>query len=256
MISAFELEALLAGLQGVAGVVLHDLETGQEAVHNPNEVFVAASLIKLPVLYHFFLECTAGRLDPDEPYRLSAEAMVPGFGVLRSLQPGAVLRLRDLASLMIVISDNTATNALIDRLGIGPINTTIQVLGLQQTSLQRKLYDHSDPNKNNFTSPRDMCTFYQWIAVNRQLAPLYYAEMLQSLFGQQCRNKLPSGLPREARLAHKTGDMTQIEHDAGLFDGPNRRLIAVVMTKELARNVDGVALCRHVGELAYAYVTQ
>lgn len=255
MIPVYEVDALLAGLQGVAGIVLHDLDTGQEVTHRPHEVFVAASLIKLPILYHFYCECTAGRLDPDESHVLQAGEMVPGFGVLRSLQPGLMLRLRDLASLMIVVSDNTATNILIDRLGIQPINATIEALGMHQTELQRKMYDHSDPNKNNYTSPRDMCTFYAWLADDRQLAPAYHAELMQSLFGQQCRNKLPSGLPREARLAHKTGDMTQIEHDAGIFDGPQRRLIAVVMTKDLVRNLDGVALCRHIGELAYAYVT-
>lgn len=249
----FDLAALLSGFEGIAGIVLHDLEAGQETAWNPNEVFVAASLIKLPILWHFYQECTQDRLDPDERIIVRAEDMVPGFGVLRSLHPGLSMRLRDVATLMIVVSDNTATNLLIDRLGIAPINATIRTLGMHQTELQRKMFDYREPSRNNFTSPRDITTFYQAVAANQQLAPSYQAELLQILLGQQCRNKLPSGLPREATLAHKTGDMPQIEHDAGIFFGTHHRLIATVMTKDLARNLDGVTLCRRIGELAFAY---
>jgi len=251
-----DLAPLLAGFQGVAGIVLHDLDSGQETAWNPDEVFVAASLIKLPILWHFYLECTHGHLDPDERITLTAAQMAPGFGVLRSLQPGLALRLRDVATLMIVVSDNTATNLLIDRLGIAPINQTIHALGLPQTELQRKMFDYSDPAKNNYTSPRDMATFFRHVATSDQFDPLFQAELMQTLCGQQCRNKLPAALPREVKLAHKTGDMPQIEHDAGIFMGAQRRLIAVVMSKDLARNLDGVALCQHVGQLAYGYAQE
>lgn len=245
--------AAIANLAGTAGIILYDQESGDEAAWNPDEVFLAASLIKLPILWHFFREAGAGRLDPDEPMTLAAADMTPGFGVLRSLQPGLVLRLRDLASLMIVVSDNTATNLLIDRLGIEPINGAIRDLGLAQTVLMRKMYDYRDPAKNNYTSPRDMVRMLQALAAGEGLQPAYQAEAMQMLLGQQCRNKLPSGLPRSARLAHKTGDQSQVEHDAGIFFGAQRTLVVVVMTKDLARNVDGVSLCRQVGEIAYAY---
>jgi beta-lactamase class A len=251
MIDAERLAALVDGLDGVAGILLHDLETGEEAGWNPDECFVAASLIKLPILWHFYLACSRGALDPDETVRLDTTHLVPGFGVLRSLEPGLTLRLRDLATLMIVVSDNTATNLLVDRLGIAPINATITALGLTQTVLQRKMYDYRDPNKNNFTSPRDMITLLRVFATNDQLAPTDQAALMQTLLGQQLRNKLPAGLPREAKLAHKTGDLPRIEHDAGIFFGSRRQLAVAVLTKELARPIDGVTLCRQVGELAY-----
>ncbi|MBW7885759.1 MAG: serine hydrolase [Caldilineaceae bacterium] len=251
----FDWPPLLDGFDGVAGIVLHDPDSGAEQAWNPDERFVAASLIKLPILWRFYQQCSLGLLDPDETLTVTAEALMPGFGVLKSLQPGLTLRLRDLAALMIVVSDNTATNLLIDRLGIEPINATIRELGLAGTELQRKMYDYRDPAKNNYTTPRDMVTIYRTIASGTGLEPAFHDEMMQLLLGQQCRNKLPSGLPRDARLAHKTGDMPQIEHDAGIFFGDGRRLVVAVLTKEMSRNLDGVALCRRVGEAAYAYVT-
>jgi beta-lactamase class A len=115
------------------------------------------------------------------------------------------------------------------------------------------MYDLRDPALNNYTTPRDMVRFYRQLLDGAGMAPQFQAEMLRSLHGQMARNKLPSGLPREVALAHKTGDMTAIEHDAGIFFGSRRRVIAVVMSKDLARNVEGVALCRRVGEAGWAW---
>ena len=248
-----DLDALAAPLRGVAGIILHDVESSDEIAYQPDERFVAASLIKLPVLWHFFAECSAGRLDPDEQYTLAAADRVPGFGVLRSLHPGLTVRLRDLASWMITISDNTATNLLINRLGIAAVNATIARLGMDGTVLMRKMYDLRDPALNNYTTPRDMVRFYRQLLGGAGIAPQFQEEMLRSLHGQMARNKLPSGLPREIVLAHKTGDMTAIEHDAGIFFGSRRRVIAVVMSKDLVCNVEGVALCRRVGEIGWAW---
>ncbi len=248
-----DLHPLVGDLQGVAGIIVHDLDTGDEMTWNPDERFVAASLIKLPILWQYFCEYGAQRLDPDEIVVLRAEDRVPGFGVLKSLEPGLPLRLRDLATLMIVVSDNIATNLLIDRLGIEAINRAIQGLGMTHTVLMRKMFDYRDPAKNNFTSPRDMVRILHTFAENDDLPAALHAELLHIMRGQQCRNKLPSALPRSVKLAHKTGDMPQIEHDAGIFFGADHRVIAVVMTRDLARNLDGVRLCRQVGEAVFAY---
>lgn len=254
MIADVDLSELTKDLAGVAGVVLHDPDSGVELAWNLDERFRAASLIKLPIFWHFYAACARGQVDPAEGIVLTREQMVPGFGALRSLQPGLTLRLRDLAALMILVSDNTATNILIDRLGIEPINATIADLGMADTILMRKMYDYRDPAKNNYTTPRDVARFYrQLLASDERMAP-YQAEMISTFLGQQCRNKLPAGLPGRPKIAHKTGDDEGIEHDAGIFFGAGRRLIAVVMTKDLARNPDGVALCRRIGEIAYQYV--
>jgi beta-lactamase class A len=254
LIPDVDLSALTRDLAGLAGVILHDPDSGAELALNPDERFRAASLIKLPLMWHFYASCADGLVDPEESILLTREHMVPGFGVLRSLQAGLALRLRDLAALMIVVSDNTATNLLIDRLGIEPVNATIAALGMNDTVLMRKMYDYRDPGKNNYTTPRDVARFYRGLLVGGGIVAPYHTEMMATLLGQQCRNKLPSGLVGWPKIAHKTGDDEGIEHDAGIFFGDRRRLIVVVMTKDLQRNTDGVALCRRIGEIAYQYV--
>ena len=151
-----DIDSLVADFPGRVSIVISKPGTGERVSVNEEIPFPTASLIKLPILWEFFRQCERGRLDPDEAYRLSEADKVQGFGVLRQLTPGVALRLMDLATLMIVVSDNTATNLLIDRLGLAAIDSTIRDLGLQGTSLKRKMFDHSDPTLENFVTARDV----------------------------------------------------------------------------------------------------
>lgn len=144
-----DIDSLVTDFPGSVSIVISKAGSSERISIDDERPFIAASLIKLPILWEFFRQCDAGRLDPDEPYRLADADKVQGFGVLRQLASGATLRLIDLATLMIVVSDNTATNLLIDRLGLDAIDNTIRGLGLSGTSLKRKMFDHSDPMLEN-----------------------------------------------------------------------------------------------------------
>src|SRR5688572_16723926 len=111
-----QLQTLAATLPGTAGVVVKDLATGQSITFNEAEPFPAASIIKLSILWAFFEQVEAGRLSATERVSLTTDAQVGGSGVLYTLAAGLNLTLQDLATLMITVSDNTATNILIDRL--------------------------------------------------------------------------------------------------------------------------------------------
>jgi beta-lactamase class A len=131
-----------AGLDGVLGIALKDLSTGKTFLLNEREVFPQASSIKIAVLYEVFKQAEEGRLELDELVALEESRKVEGSGVLFHLgRPSLSLSIRDLAVLMIVLSDNTATNLLIDKVGLEAVNKRMDALGLPKTRLRRKMMD-------------------------------------------------------------------------------------------------------------------
>ncbi len=134
------LAAVQRQFRGVLGVAARDLASGAEIRHNVNDVFSAASCIKVPVLVEVFRQVEAGHLSLDEPIPYTAAHRVPGSGVLKDLTVGRAMPLRDAVTLMIIISDNTATNMLIDAVGgVGPVNRTMTALGVPQLILNRHI---------------------------------------------------------------------------------------------------------------------
>lgn len=246
-----DLKSLVSGFRGTVGIVIKNLNSDRCIYLNNKLLFPAASLIKLPILWNFFYQCATGSIAPEDKVELRAENMVIGFGVLRQLSHGLNLRLRDLAVLMTVVSDNTATNLLIDRLGFDNINSSIQQLGLFSTALHYKMFDPRDWEQDNFTSPADITLMLEAFLQRKQFLGQYCDEPLKILEGQQCKNKLPLGMPKGIRLAHKTGESMGIEHDAGILFVKGTKAIVVVMTKDLEENYDGVRLCQNVARLVY-----
>ncbi|MBE9010955.1 serine hydrolase [Pseudanabaenaceae cyanobacterium LEGE 13415] len=244
-------ESLIANFPGTPGIVVKTLGQEQCFRFNAELLFPAASLIKLPILWEFFYQCATGRIDPTEEIELRDEDIAIGFGVLRQLKPGLKLRLHDLAVLMTVISDNTAANLLIDRLGMENINTSIQNLGLMHTKLQHKLHDSSDLNQDNFTTPTDMARMLESFVQQQSLLGEYKHEPLKLLEGQHCKNKLHLGVPKGTRLANKTGEALWLEHDVGVLFGQREAAVIVVMTTGLVENYQGIELCREVARLVY-----
>jgi len=112
-----DLRGLAAGFSGTLGVWALSLDTGEIIEWNPTDTFPAASTIKVPILYEVYRQSGQGRFSLTDPQTLRAEDIVPGSGILKDLTPGLVLPVKDLATLMIIVSDNTATNMLIDLVG-------------------------------------------------------------------------------------------------------------------------------------------
>ncbi|AFY89360.1 beta-lactamase [Chroococcidiopsis thermalis PCC 7203] len=246
-----DFQPLVANFQGTTGIIIKTLDSGSCFQFNPNLVFPAASLIELPILWEFFHQCATGSLDLAEEIELQSEDMVIGFGILRQLKPGLKLCLYDLAVLMTVVSDNTATNLLIDKLGIDNINDSIQRIGLTHTILQYKMYDSISTSQDNLTTPSDMLRMLEAFIQDKHLLSKYGDEPLKILEGQQCKNKLHLGIPKGARLANKTGETLGTEHDIGVLLGREETVIIVVMTTGLSENYQGIELCRDVARLVY-----
>ncbi len=250
-------ETILARAQrvkGIAGFVIEDPRKGLREDWNAEEVFPAASVIKLTILWELFRRVEEGDFSLQKEIELLEEHKVGGFGILKEMHSGLRPSLKDLATLMIVLSDNVATNLLMDLLGMENINGTAAKLGLKGTSLQRKMMDAEAKVRglDNFTSPGDIALLLRHYLEGPELSSFSREAMLDMLLRQQCNNKLPLRMPEGTPLAHKTGDLPGTEHDAGILLLPERPIIIVVMTKNLADNQEGIIFNNEVGELLYA----
>lgn len=253
------IEQEAAGFHRTAGVVVRCLTSGREALHNPEMVLPSASLIKLGALYTLFSKKDSGELDLDEIIPFASEEAVDG-GLLHRFRRGAKLRLDDLALLMVTVSDNTAANMLIDRLGMDAINGDFRKPGLANTVLGRKMLDFEakKAGRDNFTTAGDMARLLQILHSGEGLSGEARGRIMEILSAQKLNSKLPGHIPvedwddLEPILAHKTGELPGHEHDGGIFFyGGKKPVVAVVMTGGLEGRSEGVDFCARVGRIIY-----
>lgn len=218
---------------GRVAVVVHRLNGGGEAIEvAADRRFEAASLIKLPIL--------ATALDSDLPFdeRLPVRPAVSGSGVLAHLADVGEMSIRDLLTLMIAVSDNTATNVLIDRIGREEVNAWCARHDLTATVLARHMMDLEARARgvNNLTSAADVAS------VLSRMADSPFA--VRALEAQQFNDRLPRHLPPGFRLAHKTGELTGVRHDAGIVYPPaGPPVVVAVLTEGVADGADLIAEC-------------
>ena len=242
-----------------AGIVVKDVISGFEFRLNDRERVKAASLIKLPVLWNLFERAQEGKIDLNETIVLDEKRKVDG-GLLHKTLGAPQLRLCDYALLAAAVSDNTAANVLIDRLGFDAINETAQKLGMTQTHCGRKMLDAEArrAGRENFTSASDVAVFFTSLLDERLLFDEGRRAIISFLTAQKLQSKLAGSIPcddvddLEQVFAHKTGELPGCEHDAGIFFpfGKNP-VVAVAMTFDAANRLDGVKLCSEIGGLIY-----
>ena len=209
---------LLKGCGGDVSLVYKNLVTGEELMCNENFQHVAASVIKIPVMVEAFRQFEAGLCSKDEVIEVNDADRVPICGVLTLMHEGLRPSVLDLIYLMISISDNMATNLLIDQLGLESIQGTIESLGMVQTQLNRKLFESRPEHRHkvNSISAGEMAQLLETMYRGELLSPQASEEMLRILETQQLKNKTASLLPMSCRMAHKTGEDDGISHDVGI----------------------------------------
>ena len=218
---------------GTVALAARHLETGRTWRHNERVIMPAASLIKLPILGAFWEAVEAGRLDPNERTNVPAGTRVEGTGVLKALAPGLQPTWNDLATLMITVSDNVATNLVIDRLGMGVIQGWIDKAGLADTRLERRMMDRAamSAGRSNWTSAADMETLLNAITGGTCVSVKASGEMRQALEAQQIQDRLSRRLGDGVRVANKTGNLTDVIHDAGNVTWLGGTLVIAVLTQ-------------------------
>lgn len=240
-----EIQALAAGFSGTLGVWARSLDTGEFIEWHATDTFPVASTIKVPILYEVYRQAGQGRFSLTDPQTLRAEDIVPGSGILKDLTPGLVLPVKDLATLMIVVSDNTATNMLIDLVGLEAVNASAAALGLTGTRLEFKLFRAPDGAPLNRSTPADLGRLMALVATGAVLTPAACGEMLHILDRQHFTDNITRRLPefdgyletgREpaVRVGSKSGSIRGTRNDVGYVRAHGRRYVVAMMSKGCA----------------------
>ncbi|MGI6129114.1 MAG: serine hydrolase [bacterium] len=248
---------ILSECDGRVGLYAEDIDSGECFSVNPKRVFPSASTIKIPILAALLKAEAEGKVNLEAEITIKSENRVAGCGVLSELNPELRLTVLDVATLMIIQSDNAATNELIDLVGMEHVNLFLRDLGLKHTVLQRKMMDSAaaKAGQDNFTSAEDMGLLLRMLVNGQIVSKDASAKILDIMKKQQFRNKLPALLPEHVTIAHKTGDLDLLEHDVGVFFLPERTYILVMMTNKLASNAAGVRAINEVSRAVYEAFT-
>jgi beta-lactamase class A len=228
-------------LDGVMGVAIEDLTTGDHFLLHEDEVFAQASSIKITVLANLYLQTQQGKLKLTDLYTVQSSDLVPDSDIMGGLSPGVTrLTLRDLATMMVAVSDNSATNVLIDRVGMQNVNAMLDSLALTHTRLRRKMMDlqAAKQGRENISTPREMMTL---------LGAIYRGKILNKestadFFKMLSTNKdswIPRDLPADLKIANKPGSLEAVRNDSGIVFVEGRPYVICVMTSFLRNERDG-----------------
>ena len=248
-----EIEKVANSLDGVMGVAIKDLTTGEEILLNDQLTFPTGSSIKIPILIELHKQASEGKYKLTDQRWVEKKDQIGGSGVIFNFgDHSSQLSLNDLAVLMIVLSDNTATNMLIDQVGMANVNRTLDELGLNQIRLRRKMIDQaaSARGDENTATPREAMTLmeklYRGQVINKQLSD----DALKILKVRK-DSPIPRLLPAGVEIANKPGSIEGVACDWAVIYVPNRPYAIAVMTNYDREGADD-AIAK-VSKLAYDY---
>lgn len=235
-----ELERIAARYAGVVGISMRNLATGEALSIRGHEAFPSASLIKVPVLVTLLDEVEQGRVRLDERVSLIARDRVGGSGVLKHMASGLLPTVEDLAWLMIVLSDNTATNLLLDRIDIHTVWTKMESLDLPHSKIHSKTFrrqtsiamDSSVVYGLGVTTPDETVRLFMLLHEGRAVSPALDSLAIRMLLANQDGQLLTRWLPGNVRVAHKSGAVDRARNDCGIVYSPAAPLALCVMTRE------------------------
>jgi beta-lactamase class A len=259
-----------SGAEAVA-VAFQDLQTGRELLVNPGESFHAASTMKVPVMLEVFREVREGRLSLDERLPVKNEFKSIADGSTFSVSPaddseftlykkvGGTETVRELLRLMITESSNLATNIIIERVTPERVMDLMRRMGARDIKVLRGVEDGKafERGLNNTTTARGLFVLLRAIADGRAVSREASREMTDILLEQKFNEGIPAGLPSGTRVAHKTGWITKINHDAGIVFLPGRKpYVLVVLVRGIADEKRAHQLIADISRAVYEDVTR
>lgn len=287
------LNRILEGRGGVFSVMARDFRTGEEVCLNPDVPLPTASVFKVPVMVELFRQAGEGLVDLSEMHTLTDEDKAPGSGVLREMTGGLRISLRDLATLMIIISDNTAADLCLRKVGVDRVNALMQELGLKNTHVAmgckgllahcagilekwptKEQVDRSfqilkegtvhyetaafqGTRENNITSARDMVDLMQVLYEGTRLPRSVSRECLEVMKKQQLRERIPGLLPIGTVTMTKSGTLGRnvVMNDVGIVEPKDGSPYAIaILTKQEPRD-DSKEIPARLSKTVYDHFT-
>jgi len=262
------IEALAIATGGIIGVSATQLGSGRHLAYREDELFPTASVIKLPLLVTLYEDSQAGKIDLAERIVYREDTRVAGSGVLQYLDPGLAPTLRDLAVLMMTVSDNTATDLLLDRVTKARVEETMARYGLASIRIPFDIremlmelvdLDHQQPGgydelrrllrlsvgsggrsmipaEADRATPADLCRLLELIGTNAILGEAGCTAVVELMKRIQSGTRIPGLLPKGTVVAHKTGSYRRLRNDVGIVYAPNGPYAIAICARELPRD--------------------
>jgi len=247
-------DGLVKILQQAGGhwaVVIEDLDGKGSLRLNPDDHFTAASVIKIPIMMTVFREARARRVRLDDEIIMRREDKVGGSGVLHEFHAGLRLTLLDAVHMMIVVSDNTATNLCIDAVGLETVNCYMAEVGCTGSRLEAHLMRPKPNGPWNTITAKDIAMLLKGLADGTIAEGGDSGTMVGIMKRQQHNEKLPKLLPRGVTCAHKTGEVRGVTHDVGIITGDGVRFAITCLSQRLEDARLGVKAIGEVAKWAY-----
>jgi beta-lactamase class A len=240
-------------LDGVLGVAILDLKSGRKFLLREDEVFPQASSIKIALLAELYHQVQTGKLKLTDLYTVRSSDLVPDSDIMGGLTPDVTrLTLHDLSTMVVAVSDNSATNVLIDRVGMENVNVLMDSLGLKHTRLCRKMMDlkAAQEGRENISTPREMMTLLENLSDGKLLSGELTKDFFQ-LLSTHKESFIPRELPDGVKIANKPGELEGVRNDSGVVFVENRPYVICVMTTYLKNERDGEAAISKISGAAY-----
>jgi beta-lactamase class A len=234
-----------------------DIDSGYTYSLNDKAIIPAASCIKLPIAMYLLKEVEANKVTLSEKVFIKEEEKVSGSGIIHELDDREY-SIEELLKLMIIQSDNTAANKLIDILGFDNMNNAFKTMELKNTFLKRKMGDVQAREKGlqNLSSSFDLAQCFKMLHLDSYLQGQYSQMLLSLLKRTQNRVKIPYYIPKREwhNIGNKSGSLSGIENDAALFNTEKGNFVFVAMSKSLPNNIYGIVTLSRMGKMMWDIV--
>lgn len=263
------IETMLNDQPGHYAIAFRDLSTGEELFINAQESFHAASTMKTPVMIEVFKQAAAGRFSLNDQFTVKNEFKSIADGSSYQLDStddsdhdiykniGKPLPLRQLVTDMIIKSSNLATNMVIELVGASNVMQTMRETGALDIRVLRGVEDNKayQQGLNNTTTAADLLLIFTKLAEGKLVNREASGQMIQILLDQHFNSILPALLPRDVKVAHKTGNITGVEHDGGIVMLPNgKQYVLILLSRDLPDSEQGKQLLSRISAAVYRHV--
>jgi len=264
------LEEKISREKGIYAIAFKDLQTGDTLLIHARKMMHAASTMKVPVMIEVFRQAHKGHfgLSDSVLIRNDFESIVDGSHFSLDLGPkptgyiesrvGKKVTIYDLVYYMITVSSNLATNILMDMVSADSVMKTMSDIGATDVRILRGVMDLKafDKGLNNRINAYDLMLIMEAIARKRVVSPEACDEMINIMLHQKHRNKIPAGLPANIKVAHKTGSITAINHDAGIIFLPNgRQYVLAVLSSGEPNHAKSARIIADISKTIYHWIT-